>query len=133
MSSAGGCDRAVRAPQAVDFITVQLFTKNNNQWKASPLTGEHVAAFREALQQTGIVDPSPAPYSPSTFGAGPDGVLWKKSIEAMTIEIQRCHLLGIPDLVVHPGSHMGQGEKAGHDSVGIARGASTRCTDAPTG
>ena len=46
MSIAGGCDRAVRAAQAVGFETVQLFTKNNNQWNAPPLTDEHVAAFR---------------------------------------------------------------------------------------
>ena len=37
MSIAGGCDRAVRAAQAVGFETVQLFTKNNNQWNAPPL------------------------------------------------------------------------------------------------
>ena len=35
MSIAGGCDRAVRAAHAVGFQTVQLFTKNNNQWKAA--------------------------------------------------------------------------------------------------
>ena len=32
MSIAGGCDRAVRAAHAIGFQTVQLFTKNNNQW-----------------------------------------------------------------------------------------------------
>ena len=47
MSIAGGCDRAVLAAARIGFQTVQLFTKNNNQWKAPPLTDAHVAAFRD--------------------------------------------------------------------------------------
>ena len=38
----------------------------------------------------------------------------------MAVEVERCDLLGISDLVVHPGSHMGQGEEAG--VARIARG-----------
>ena len=53
MSIAGGCDRAVRAAGAVGFETVQLFTKNNNQWNAPPLTDEHVAAFRRGPRRDG--------------------------------------------------------------------------------
>ena len=43
--------------------------------------------------------------------ASPDDLLWKKSIEALAVEVERCEVLGIPDLVIHPGAHMGQGEK----------------------
>ena len=57
MSIAGGYDLAIRAARAVDFQTVQLFTKNNNQWKAAAISPEHAAAFRLALAETGIVDP----------------------------------------------------------------------------
>jgi deoxyribonuclease-4 len=119
MSIAGGCDRAVRAAQAVDCVTVQLFTKNNNQWNAPPLSTEHVAAFREALEQTGIVDPVAHTSYLINLGS-PDYSLWEKSIEAMTVEVERCGLLGITDLVVHPGAHMGTGEEAG--LARVARG-----------
>ena len=112
MSIAGGCDRAVRAAQAVRFETVQLFTKNNNQWNAPPLSDEHVAAFRTALDETGIVDPVAHTSYLINLGSPDDG-LWQKSIDAMTVEVERCGLLGIADLVVHPGSHMGEGEEAG--------------------
>jgi deoxyribonuclease IV len=112
MSIAGGCDRAVRAARAVKFETVQLFTKNNNQWNAPPLSAEHVAAFRLALDETGIVDPVAHTSYLINMGS-PDDILWQKSIDAMTIEVERCGLLGIADLVVHPGSHMGEGEEAG--------------------
>jgi deoxyribonuclease-4 len=112
MSIAGGCDRAVRAAQVVEFETVQLFTKNNNQWNAPPLSEEHIAAFRTALSETGIVDPVAHTSYLINLGS-PDDLLWQKSIDAMTVEVERCELLGIGDLVVHPGSHMGEGEDAG--------------------
>jgi deoxyribonuclease IV len=112
MSIAGGCDRAVRAARSVNFETVQLFTKNNNQWNAPPLSPEHIAAFRLALDETGIVDPVAHTSYLINLGS-PDDALWQKSIDAMTVEVERCELLGITDLVVHPGSHMGMGEEAG--------------------
>jgi deoxyribonuclease-4 len=112
MSIAGGCDRAVRAAHALGFRTVQLFTKNNNQWKAPPLTDAHVAAFRDALADTGIVDPVVHNSYLINLGS-PDEALWEKSIGAMTVEVERCQAFGIVDLVAHPGAHVGQGEEAG--------------------
>ncbi len=112
MSMAGGYDRAVRAAAAVGFETVQLFTKNNNQWKAPPITDAQADAFRAALDETGVVDPvSHASYLINL--ASPDDALWEKSIDAMVVEVERCARLGIADLVVHPGAHVGAGEEAG--------------------
>ncbi len=112
MSIAGGCDRAVRAARAVGFVAVQLFTKNNNQWKAPPLTDAHVAAFRGALDESGIV--GPVAHNSYLINLGsPDDALWNKSIDAMTVEVERCEALGIGDLVAHPGAHTGSGEEAG--------------------
>lgn len=112
MSIAGGYDRAVRAAHVVGFETVQLFTKNNNQWKGPPITDGYVAAFHTALEETGIVDPvSHASYLINL--ASPDDVLWDKSIDAMVVEVERCAQLGIADLVFHPGAHVGSGEDEG--------------------
>jgi deoxyribonuclease-4 len=112
MSMAGGHDRAVRAAQDIGFTTVQLFTKSNNQWAAKPLAEEHIAAFREALRETGIIDPVAHNSYLINLGS-PDSALWKKSIDAMVIEVERAEALGITDLVCHPGAHMGEGEAAG--------------------
>jgi deoxyribonuclease IV len=112
MSIAGGCDRAVWAAHAVPFQTVQLFTKNNNRWNGIVLTDAHAAAFRDALSQTGIVDPV-AHSSYLINLASPDDGLWRKSIDALVEEVERCHHLGISDLVLHPGAHMGAGEESG--------------------
>ena len=119
MSMAGGYDRAVRAASRVGFETVQLFTKNNNQWKAPPLTEAHVSAFRAAAAETGVAD-HVAHNSYLINLASPDDALWNKSIDAMTVEVERSEALGIGDLVAHPGAHVGSGEDEG--LARIARG-----------
>ncbi|APW63408.1 deoxyribonuclease IV [Paludisphaera borealis] len=119
MSIAGGYDRAVRAAHAFGFETVQLFTKNNNQWNAPPLTDAQTDAFRQALEETGVVDPV-AHTSYLINMASPDDTLWKRSIDAMVVEVGRCARLGIADLVVHPGAHVGSGEAAGLKRVAEA-------------
>jgi deoxyribonuclease IV len=112
MSIAGGCDKAVRAAQRFGFQSVQLFTKNNNQWKAPPISEAQREAFRAALDETGVVDPV-AHNSYLINLASPDDVLWNKSIDAMTVEVERCALLGVADLVTHPGAHVGSGDDEG--------------------
>ncbi len=112
MSTAGGHDRAVHSASRVGFQTVQLFTKNNNQWRAPELTEAHCSAFRQALAETGIESPI-AHNSYLINLASADDALWRKSIDAMTVEVERCQALGIADLVAHPGAHTGSGEDAG--------------------
>ena len=94
-----------------------------------PLTDAHVAAFRAALDETGVVDPV-AHNSYLINLASPDDALWDKSIDAMAVEVERCEALGIADLVVHPGAHVGSGEEAAWR--GSPRG-STRSTAGPRG
>jgi deoxyribonuclease-4 len=112
MSIAGGCDRAVWSAHELKCETVQLFTKNNTRWHAQALSDENAAAFRAALAQTAIA--TPVAHTSYLINLGsPESRLWKQSIEAMTIEVERCQFLGIGDLVLHPGAHMGRGERAG--------------------
>lgn len=119
MSMAGGHDRAVRAAHAVGFSTVQVFTKSNNQWRAAPLTDVHIAAFRSALAETGVAEPVAHASYLINLGS-PDDTLWEKSIASLTVEVERGEALGIGDLVIHPGAHVGSGEDVG--LVRIARG-----------
>jgi deoxyribonuclease IV len=110
MSIAGGHHLAVRSAHRYGFRCVQVFTKSTNQWKAKSLDDALVSAFRQALAETGIADPV-AHNSYLINLASPDDALWKKSIDAMTLEVERAELLGIADLVAHPGAHVGSGEK----------------------
>jgi deoxyribonuclease-4 len=131
MSIAGGCDRAVWSAHELKCDTVQLFTKNNNQWQAAALSASQVTAFRSALAQTAISNPIAHTSYLINLGSPDDG-LWRKSIDAMTVEIERCQALGIGELVVHPGAHMGRGERAGLARVAKALDEVHRRTEGTT-
>ena len=112
MSIAGGYYRAVERARECGCDCVQLFTKNNNQWRAKVLTAEDVAAFRAALKQHGIANPI-AHDSYLINLASPDDVLWKKSIDSFVQELLRAKALGLAYLVTHPGAFTCSSEDAG--------------------
>lgn len=119
MSIAGGVENAVLAGQRVACQAIAMFTKNNNQWKAKVLTKDDADRFNAALTQTGI-KPVVAHSSYLINLGSPDQALWKKSTASMEDELARCELLGIPYLVVHPGSHKGKGVDYGLKRVAEA-------------
>ncbi len=116
------------------FQSGQLFTKNNNQWRAKPITGDEADRFQTALRELKITHPlSHSSYLINL--AAPDDELWTKSIDAFVIELQRAEQLGIPYVVVHPGSYTTSSEERGLKRVAAAldevhtqtRGLSARC------
>src|SRR6185436_8492931 len=112
LSIAGGYYKAVESAHAVGCDCVQLFTKNNNQWRAKEITAREVEQFRGALAERKISHPlSHASYLINL--ASPDEVLWRKSVDSMVVELQRAAQLGIPFVVVHPGSHTTATEEQG--------------------
>ncbi len=119
MSIAGGVELALLRGQSVGCEAISMFTKNNNQWRAKPICQEEVDRFNAALIETGI-HPVVAHTSYLINLGSPDAALWKKSIAAMEDELTRCKLLGIPYLVVHPGSHIGKGTDYGIKRVAEA-------------
>ncbi len=112
MSIAGGMDQAVDRAHLVGCDALQVFTKNNNQWRAAPFREGEVEAFRRCLAETGI-GPVVAHDGYLINLAARAKPLWRKSLAAFLVELERCATLGIPYLVTHPGSHGGAGEAEG--------------------
>ena len=112
MSAAGGCWRAVEIAKECGCDCVQLFSKNNNQWRAKELTDDDCAKFRDSLAKLEIAHPI-VHDSYLINLAAPDDELWKKSIDAFCIELLRAEQLGIPYVVTHPGSFTTSSEEAG--------------------
>ncbi|MFQ5877075.1 MAG: deoxyribonuclease IV [Acidobacteriota bacterium] len=112
MSIAGGHDRALQRGAAIGCSAIQLFTKSSNQWAAKPLSDEGAARFRAERRRSGI-ERVVAHDSYLINLCSPDRALWRRSIEACALELERCARLGIPWLVTHPGGHMGRGEEYG--------------------
>lgn len=112
MSIAGGTPNAVDDARSVGAGALQIFVKNNNRWQGKIISDEEAAAFRERVDQAGLLSVvAHASYLINL--ASPDEALRTRSIEAMLDELERCHRLGLSHLVVHPGAHMGEGEAAG--------------------
>lgn len=112
MSIAGGLHLAFDRAKTVNSDAVQVFTKNQRQWKAKPLDPDAVEEFKDCQQETGI-GPVVAHNSYLVNMASPKDDLWEKSIAAQRDELERCEELGIPYLVAHPGAHTGSGREAG--------------------
>lgn len=103
MSIAGGYYKAVEAAAEVEFNVVQLFCKNNNQWRAKAIGEKDVELFQDSLAKHNIQAPlCHASYLINLASA--DEELWEKSVQGLKLEIERCDQLGIPNLVFHPGA-----------------------------
>jgi len=116
MSIAGGYYKAVNAAASFGMDCVQIFTKNNNQWRAKPLSDEDIQLFREALDESGITHPV-AHDSYLINLASPDPALWQKSLDAFVIELQRAEALGLIGVVMHPGSYVKSSEEEGLEKI----------------
>jgi deoxyribonuclease-4 len=112
LSVSGGVDTAFGRGQQLCCPTFQIFTKSNRQWQAKDLEPEVIARYHQKQQESGI---SPVVCHASyLLNIGTlDEIIWHKSIEALVIELERCELLKIPYLVLHPGAHMNSGVEAG--------------------
>ncbi|MDD4732656.1 MAG: deoxyribonuclease IV [Desulfovibrio sp.] len=112
MSVSGGLHRAVERVRSVEGTALQIFTRNQRQWKAAPLSPEEVRLWHAAWREWG---PYPVTSHASYLinPANPDPEKRERSLQALADELARCALLDIPSVVLHPGSHLGRGVDAG--------------------
>jgi deoxyribonuclease-4 len=115
MSIAGGVFNAIIAGREYDCTAIQMFTKSSNQWKAKKLTEKEIEKFRQLKDETGMMVVAHDSYLINL--GSPDEAMLKKSREAFLLEMERCDILGIPYLVMHPGSHLEAGEQKGLDTI----------------
>jgi deoxyribonuclease-4 len=130
LSISGGMHNAVTAAQAIGFDTVQVFTKNQQQWKVKPIEPTAVATWKQHIKAAGYRQ-TVSHDSYLINLASPDETLWRKSIDLFAEELRRCEQLGIPLLVTHPGAHVGSGEEAGLRRVADALNILLAAVDAP--
>ncbi len=108
----GGVNASIPLAQKLGFTAMQIFTKNNNRWSAPPIKEEEAAAFREGIANSDIKFVMAHDSYLINLGA-PSDEAFNKSVDAMVDELERCEMLGIPQLNFHPGAHLGEGEEFG--------------------
>ncbi|MGH7602130.1 MAG: TIM barrel protein, partial [bacterium] len=101
VSVAGGLDLAPARGVAIGCETIQIFSRNQRQWQAKPLTETEAGNFRAAFVASGLKSACiHASYLINL--AAPDAQTWQKSIKTLTDELRRAEMLGIAFVIVHP-------------------------------
>jgi deoxyribonuclease-4 len=112
MSIAGGLYRALERGEEVGCSVVQIFLKNQLQWAAKPYTAEDIALFKAAWKRTGMRTVfAHASYLINLAAAEPRE--WQRAVEAFHDELERAEALGLSFVIIHPGSHRGEGLETG--------------------
>lgn len=107
VSASGGVENAPLNAQAIGARAFALFTKNQRQWVAKPLTEQSISAFKANLKEVGIAPEHVLPHDSYLINLGhPEKEPLAKSRAAFLDEMQRCEQLGLPLLNFHPGSHL---------------------------
>lgn len=128
VSISGGIGKAPARGASIGCDAIQIFTKNQVQWKAPSLTDEDVCLFKEDYAKAGlkfvVVHDS---YLINL--ASPDPKVHGRSLDAFTDELNRAEQIGAPYLVFHPGAHLGDGEEAGLRRIAISVNRALRESD----
>lgn len=107
VSTTGGIENAPLNANAIGAKSFALFTRNQRQWKSSPLTQKSISLFKERCEEFGYEAKHILPHDSYLINLGhpePEGL--QKSRDAFLDEMQRCEQLGLDRVNFHPGSHL---------------------------
>lgn len=111
-SVGGGYHLACGLAEEDSAEAVQIFVKSANRWFGKAISEEEVDAFKATFDR--IPGNRYCAHGAYLLNlASNKEETRRKAIASLAHEIQRCEQLGVPWLVLHPGSHVGQGVDAG--------------------
>ena len=112
MSIEGGLHKAFERISHVEGQSLQIFSKNQRQWRVPELNPAEIEIFIETWEQWGK-GPVAVHDSYLINLANPDETKANRAVAAFAEEIRRADQLTIPYLIMHPGSHVGSGMEEG--------------------
>ena len=112
ISIAGGIAASPESGKKLTCDCMQIFSKNQMQWRAKPLDLDEAEKFKTNSSEFGIKETVIHDSYLINLGS-PDKALLKQSREAFLDEMVRAKHLGVRNLIFHPGAHMGSGEQTG--------------------
>lgn len=113
VSAAGGLEFAAERAHEIKATAFALFTKNQRQWKAAPLTEDIIENFKLACEKFDYKPEQILPHDSYLINLGhPEAEGLEKSRLAFIDEMQRCQQLGLSLLNFHPGSHLNKIDEA---------------------
>lgn len=107
VSAGGGVENAPVNAHEIGAKAFALFTKNQRQWMAQPLSMASIKFFRENCEKFDYKPFQILPHDSYLINLGhPDKDLLEKSRLSFLTEMQRCEQLGLDRLNFHPGGHL---------------------------
>ncbi|MDR1591564.1 MAG: deoxyribonuclease IV [Prevotellaceae bacterium] len=107
VSASGGVENAPLNAYQIGATAFALFTKNQRQWAAAPLTEQSIELFKERCTAFGYSPKQILPHDSYLINLGtPEKDGLEKSRAAFLDELQRCEQLGLDRLNFHPGAHL---------------------------
>lgn len=112
MSISKGYTEAVKTAVTMGANTFQYFSRNPRGGKAKALDKNDIAESKRLIKEHGFFPPvAHAPYTINLAAA--DEKVWDFAVRTMQEDLMRVEEVGSLFLVVHPGSHVGQGLETG--------------------
>jgi deoxyribonuclease-4 len=115
LRTSSGLDRTLESARDLGCETVQIFVSNPQGW-AVPAPRTDAGAFVEGSRELGLF-PVVAHAKYLINLASPHSELRERSVEALARELVAAGNLGVNLVVVHAGSHGGDGEEKGMDRL----------------
>lgn len=107
VSAEGGVQNAPLNANAIGAKAFALFTKNQRQWFANPLSKTSISEFRNNCEKLDYKPFQILPHDSYLINLGhPVAEQLGKSRASFFDEMKRCELLGLDKLNFHPGSHL---------------------------
>lgn len=114
VSTTGGVFNAPKNAGEIDAKAFAMFVKNQRRWDAKAYDDKLIAKWNKAIEENKIDKNFIMPHAGYLINmANPDEEKWQKSYDALVDELQRCEMLGLKYLNIHPGSHLGEIDEEG--------------------
>ena len=109
VSTQGGVSNAIENAKNIGARAFAIFTKNQRRWDSKPLEEDEIIKFKKLLEESGISPDYILPHNSYLHNLGsPDPEKREKSLKAFIDEMERCNLLGLNKINMHPGSHLNE-------------------------
>lgn len=109
VSAQGGVSNVFENAKNINAKAFALFTKNQRRWESKPLEDEEINRFKTLLKTSGISPDYILPHNSYLQNLGsPDPEKREKSLNSFIDEMNRCYLLGLNKINIHPGSHLNE-------------------------
>ncbi|MCJ7748322.1 MAG: deoxyribonuclease IV [Desulfobacterales bacterium] len=116
ISIAGGFSRVAERAELRGCETIQLFSRNPRGWKYSPLGEKDIEEFRSSIKSSGLFPIFlHLPYLPNI--ASPKSKFYSRSIDSITMDLERAQQLGAQYLIIHIGHRMESSEDQAIEAV----------------